>query len=293
MKDRNDDRSTIARRSLLKAGLGGAGASMLASFGGVRWAYAADKPAIGTWPAGSQGNTVYIGAAVPLTGTYALQGEDERKGMELAVEHINTNHELMKKFAPKVNNGLLGKKVALALGRLGRQAEPGAAGGADLHQPEQDHHDDRLDLVGRGGRDEQVRGAREDPLPGRHFRLQRHDRQGLRALRLPAELLRRDRGQRDRPGAGEEFRQEPQGGVHDAGLHLRPHRDEVRQRLPDEERRLDHGDQPGVAARHPGLQPVSDQHRQFRRRIPHQRQLGPRRRAFDASKPSSSACCRR
>ncbi len=113
MKDRNDDRGAMDRRSLLKAGLGGAGATMLASFGGVRWAYAADQPAMGTWPAGSQGASVYIGAAVPLTGTYALQGADELKGMELAVEHMNTNHELMKKFAPKVNNGLLGKKVQL------------------------------------------------------------------------------------------------------------------------------------------------------------------------------------
>jgi ABC-type branched-subunit amino acid transport system substrate-binding protein len=113
MEDRNDGRDAMDRRSLLKAGLGGAGATLIASVGGVRWAYAADKPAIGTWPAGSQGDTVYIGAAVPLTGTYAAQGEDELKGMELAVEHINTNHELMKKIAPKVNNGLLGKKVKL------------------------------------------------------------------------------------------------------------------------------------------------------------------------------------
>ncbi len=113
MEDRNDGRDAMDRRSLLKAGLGGAVATLIASVGGVRWAYAADKPAIGTWPAGSQGDTVYIGAAVPLTGTYAAQGEDELKGMELAVEHINTNHELMKKIAPKVNNGLLGKKVKL------------------------------------------------------------------------------------------------------------------------------------------------------------------------------------
>ena len=33
------------------------------------------------------------------------------------------------------------------------------------------------------------------------------------------------------------------------------------------ERRLDHGDQPGLAARHPGFQPVPHQHRQFRRRV--------------------------
>jgi ABC-type branched-subunit amino acid transport system substrate-binding protein len=87
--------------------------TLLTSFGGVQWAYAQDKPALGTWPAGSAGDTVYLGAAVPLTGTYAVQGADELKGWQLAVEHINTNHELMKKIAPKINNGVLGKKVAL------------------------------------------------------------------------------------------------------------------------------------------------------------------------------------
>ena len=76
-------------------------------------AFAADKPAIGTWPDGSKGDTVNIGAAVPRTGTYAVQGEDELKGWQLAVEHINTDHELIKKIAPKINKGVLGKKVKL------------------------------------------------------------------------------------------------------------------------------------------------------------------------------------
>lgn len=110
-KLKNGTTPAVSRRDVLHLGAGVAGAALLAGFGNVRWAYAADKPAIGTWPAGSQGSTVYVGAAVPLTGTYAVQGEDERKGMELAIEHINTNHALMKKFAPKVNNGVLGKKV--------------------------------------------------------------------------------------------------------------------------------------------------------------------------------------
>jgi len=101
--------SAISRRGALQMGVG----TLLTSFGGVQWAYAQDKPALGTWPAGSAGDTVYLGAAVPLTGTYAVQGADELKGWQLAVEHINTNHELMKKIAPKVNNGVLGKKVAL------------------------------------------------------------------------------------------------------------------------------------------------------------------------------------
>ena len=99
------------RRAFLKTGLGVAGGLIVPGF--ASRAFAADQPPIGTWPEGSKGDTVYIGASVPLTGTYAAQGQDELKGWELAVEHINTNHELMKKIAPKVNNGVLGKKVKL------------------------------------------------------------------------------------------------------------------------------------------------------------------------------------
>ncbi|MGE5169434.1 MAG: ABC transporter substrate-binding protein, partial [Rudaea sp.] len=99
------------RRAFLKTGLGVAGGLIVPGF--ASRAFAADQPPIGTWPEGSKGDTIYIGASVPLTGTYAAQGQDELKGWELAVEHINTNHELMKKIAPKVNNGVLGKKVKL------------------------------------------------------------------------------------------------------------------------------------------------------------------------------------
>lgn len=111
---RSNHRSTpgLSRRRVLQAA-GVGGATMIPGLGSVGWVHAQDKPAIGTWPAGSQGGSVYIAAAVPLTGTYAVQGADELKGWELAVEHINTNHELMKKLAPKINNGVLGKKIEL------------------------------------------------------------------------------------------------------------------------------------------------------------------------------------
>jgi ABC-type branched-subunit amino acid transport system substrate-binding protein len=105
-------KGALSRRHLLQLGSGVAGATLMPGLG-VGWAFAEDQPAIGTWPEGSQGDTVYIGAAVPLTGAYASAGEDERKGMELAVDHINTNHDLMKAIAPKIDKGLLGKKVAL------------------------------------------------------------------------------------------------------------------------------------------------------------------------------------
>jgi ABC-type branched-subunit amino acid transport system substrate-binding protein len=81
----------------------------------VSEARAATHPAIGTYPEGSTGSAVTIGAAVPRTGTYAVQGEDELKGMQLAIEHINSGHELVKKIAPKVSKGVLGKEVKLVV----------------------------------------------------------------------------------------------------------------------------------------------------------------------------------
>ena len=101
----------VSRRALLRAGAGLAGAVVLP--GGM--VMAADEPPIGTWPAGSQGATVNIGATVPRTGAYAVQGEDELKGMQLAVEHINGGHDLMKQIAPKVSKGVLGKQVNLVV----------------------------------------------------------------------------------------------------------------------------------------------------------------------------------
>src|SRR6202012_2147731 len=97
-----------SRRTVLKAG-----GAILAATAFPRISMAADQPPIGTWPAGSSGSTVNIGVAVPRTGSYAVQGEDELKGWQLAVEHINSGNPLLKQIAPKVTNGLLGKKVSL------------------------------------------------------------------------------------------------------------------------------------------------------------------------------------
>src|SRR5689334_16184620 len=102
----------LSRRSILRLGALAGTSALIPGLGYVRCAYA-DNPPIGTWPAGSQGDTVRIGASVPLTGSYAVQGADELKGMQLAVDHINQGHDLMKAIAPKVDKGLLGKKVEL------------------------------------------------------------------------------------------------------------------------------------------------------------------------------------
>jgi ABC-type branched-subunit amino acid transport system substrate-binding protein len=98
----NESAGTVSRRRALKLGAGAAGAALIPGFfGQVGAAYADDKPPLGTWPAGSQGDTVTIGAAVPRTGAYAVQGEDELKGMQLAVEHLNDGHDLIKQIALK------------------------------------------------------------------------------------------------------------------------------------------------------------------------------------------------
>ncbi len=110
----HDLSSGVSRRSLLQVGAGLAGAFTLPG-GFVMPVYAQDKPAMGTWPEGSQGSTVNSGAAVPRTGPYAVQGEDELKGMQLAVEHINEGNALIKKIAPKVTKRVLGKQVNLVV----------------------------------------------------------------------------------------------------------------------------------------------------------------------------------
>jgi ABC-type branched-subunit amino acid transport system substrate-binding protein len=105
----------VSRRKLLQAGVGVAGGALLPPMLTTPTFAVGDHPAVGTWPEGSQDDTVNIGAAVPRTGTYAVQGEDELKGWQLAVEHINNGDPLLKKIAPKVSKGLLGKKVNLVV----------------------------------------------------------------------------------------------------------------------------------------------------------------------------------
>jgi branched-chain amino acid transport system substrate-binding protein len=106
---RDGSRSFPSRRSVIRAGLGAAGSLALPPL--VSSAFAADHPPIGTWPAGVAGDSVFIGISVPRTGTYAVQGEDELKGYELAIEHINQGHPLIKAISPKTTKGVLGKQL--------------------------------------------------------------------------------------------------------------------------------------------------------------------------------------
>ena len=198
----------FSRRRLLRLGGSVAGATLRPGLvGQLGWAYADDKPALGTWPAGSQGDSATIcRAAVPRTGAYAVQGEDELKGMQLAVEHLNEGHDLIKEIAPKVTKGVLGKQVKLVVAE--RAAKPNNA-----VQEQQVFINDNKIIAMTGSTSSAVAVAlnkfaeREKILyPYGDLRLERHDRQGLGALFFPPVLLWRDRGQCDRPGAGEELR---------------------------------------------------------------------------------------
>jgi ABC-type branched-subunit amino acid transport system substrate-binding protein len=100
-----------SRRDFIRTGLGAVGTLALPT-GLVVPAHAAEQhPPIGTWPAGVSGDSVFIGISVPRTGTYAIQGEDELKGYQLAIEHINEGHPLIKAISPKTTKGVLGKQL--------------------------------------------------------------------------------------------------------------------------------------------------------------------------------------
>ncbi len=106
---RTSRRSFMRQAAITGASLGGLSAGGASLF--MPAAFAADKPPIGTWPAGSSGSSVFVGLTVPRTGTYAIQGEDELKGAQLAIEHINAGHPLIKAISPKTTKGILGKEV--------------------------------------------------------------------------------------------------------------------------------------------------------------------------------------
>ena len=130
-KGKNENSSRLSRRGLLRqavatgTALGAFSGGMPAPFNFVQLALAENHPPIGTWPDGASGSSVTVGIAVPRTGTYAESGEDELKGMQLAIEHINEGNELIKKISPKTKKGVLGKEVKYVVANS--EAKPNTA----------------------------------------------------------------------------------------------------------------------------------------------------------------------
>ena len=115
MKTNEKSRRATSRREFMGQAAMGAGALAMGGAGARLFmpgpAFAADYPPIGTFPAGSSGSSVFVGLTMPRTGTYAVQGEDELKGCQLAIEHINSGDPLIKAISPKTTKGILGKEV--------------------------------------------------------------------------------------------------------------------------------------------------------------------------------------
>jgi ABC-type branched-subunit amino acid transport system substrate-binding protein len=112
-----------SRRTFMQTGAALAGSAAL-PMALTRQALAADEP-IGTYPAGTSGSSVFIAIVTPRTGTYAAQGEDEIKGYELAVEHLNSGNELIRKISPNTKKGVLGKEVKYGI--ADSEAKPNTA----------------------------------------------------------------------------------------------------------------------------------------------------------------------
>ncbi len=109
-KDAPESGNGFSRRDFLKTGAGAAGGLMLSGALG-RAAMAAEHSPIGNFPAGVAGNSCFVGISVPRTGPYSAQGEDEIKGYQMAIDHINNGNDLIAAYAPGFKKGVLGKKV--------------------------------------------------------------------------------------------------------------------------------------------------------------------------------------
>ena len=232
-KGKNENSGGLSRRRLLRQAV--ATGTALGAFSGgmpppinfVQRAFAAEHPPIGTWPEGASGSSVTVGIAVPRTGTYAESGEDELKGMELAIEHINEGHDLIKKISPKTKKGVLGKEVKYLV--ADSEAKPNTA-----VQDQSRFITENKVIVMIGSTSSAVAVAM-NKLAEREKVIYltgisgSNDTTGKDCVRygFRQNFYGPDRGSRDRPGPAEEFWQEQKSSVHDAGLYLRPHRYQV------------------------------------------------------------------
>lgn len=109
IKQNRATRINQSRRNLLQAGVGIAGALTLPIISSP--ALAQEKAPIGNYPKGVQGDTVFVGLTLDLTGPYSAEGADERMGYELAIDQLNGGAQEIRKISPLTKKGVLGKRV--------------------------------------------------------------------------------------------------------------------------------------------------------------------------------------
>ena len=104
----------VSRRNALRLGLGTVGALALPGLASVPGLAAETHAPVGTWPAGAQGDSVFIGITTPLTGPYSADGKDHQLGYELAIAEINAGGGTVAKWGLK-GKGVLGKQIRYAI----------------------------------------------------------------------------------------------------------------------------------------------------------------------------------
>ena len=212
----------LSRRGLMKAGLGATAAGLLLRSTTLP-ALAKEYPALGTFPAGTSGSSVFVGGVMPLTGPYSSSGKDMQLGFELAVEHLNNGSRVTEQIPSlKKGNGVLGKKIEFQVADSETKPDPAVQAATRFIR-------DNKAIMLTGTVNSAVSIAMEKLGQREHVivmignqRLQRHHRQGLPALRLPRPAFGLHGGEGAGAGAGQGARQGPQGRLSGAGLHLRP-----------------------------------------------------------------------
>ncbi|HET8596266.1 MAG TPA: substrate-binding protein [Castellaniella sp.] len=105
------------RRSFLKTSAATAGVLAVPAFyGKAALAQKKDYPKLGNYPDGVAGDTVTAGLTLDLTGPYSAEGNGQKRGFELAAELINNGDPRVRKISPLTKQGILGKKLVLAIG---------------------------------------------------------------------------------------------------------------------------------------------------------------------------------
>ena len=111
---------SLSRRALV--GLGAAGGLSLTGLL-PRAAHAASE-AVGTFPEGASGDSVFVGITLPLTGSYSADGADGRLGYELAIAQINAGDAVAQQWG-MAGKGVLGKTIRFQV--VDEQANPNVA----------------------------------------------------------------------------------------------------------------------------------------------------------------------
>ncbi|WP_255475047.1 substrate-binding protein [Pusillimonas sp. ANT_WB101] len=112
-----NEQGATQRRDFLKTGSLVAGGLLLpVASGGAAFAQGKEYPKLGNYPDGVSGDKVVAGLTLDLTGPYSAEGAGQKRGFELAAEMINNGDERVKKVSPLTKQGILGKKLVLAIG---------------------------------------------------------------------------------------------------------------------------------------------------------------------------------